>query len=201
MYSFISEVGGAFKMERISWEQYYMAQAHLLALRSTCTRLMVGATIVRDNRIIAGGYNGSVSGHTHCIDEGCYVVDDHCIRTIHAEVNALLQCAKFGVSTEGAVMYVTHFPCVHCAKAIIQSGIKAVYYAEDYKNHEYAIELFESSNIVVKQVELEEQILDLNSKEKLAFTAKLLEMLSKTDLPKETLQQLRDEASRLFTSS
>lgn len=188
-------------MERISWEQYYMAQAHLLALRSTCTRLMVGATIVRDNRIIAGGYNGSVSGQDHCIDEGCYVVDNHCIRTIHAEINALLQCAKFGVSTEGAEIYVTHFPCVHCTKAIIQSGIKTVYYAEDYKNHEYAIELLENSNILVKQVELEEPILDLKGKEKLAFTAKLLEMLSKTDLPDETLQQLRDEASRLFSSS
>ena len=121
------------EMNRISWEQYFIAQSHLLALRSTCPRLAVGATIVRDNRIIAGGYNGSISGGTHCIDEGCYVVDDHCIRTIHAEVNALLQCAKFGVPTEGATLYVTHYPCVHCTKALIQAGIQKVFYADDYK--------------------------------------------------------------------
>src|SRR5690625_2760189 len=125
-------------MERLSWDQYFMAQSHLLALRSTCPRLAVGATIVRSNRIIAGGYNGSISGGEHCTDAGCYVVDNHCIRTIHAEMNALLQCAKFGVSTEGAEMYVTHFPCVHCTKSIIQSGIKKVSYAKDYHNHPYA---------------------------------------------------------------
>lgn len=129
-------------MNRISWDQYFMAQSHLLALRSTCTRLTVGATIVRDNRIIAGGYNGSIAGGTHCIDDGCYVIDNHCVRTIHAEMNALLQCAKFGVPTDGAEIYVTHFPCLQCCKSLIQAGIKAVYYAEDYKNHPYALELF-----------------------------------------------------------
>ena len=82
-------------MERISWDQYFMTQSHLLSLRSTCTRLAVGATIVRDKRIIAGGYNGSIKGGVHCIDDGCYVIDNHCVRTIHAEMNALLQCAKF----------------------------------------------------------------------------------------------------------
>ncbi|WP_233149497.1 deaminase, partial [Staphylococcus aureus] len=91
-------------MERIKWEEYFMAQSHLLALRSTCQRLSVGATIVKDNRIIAGGYNGSVAGEVHCIDEGCLIEDGHCIRTIHAEMNALLQCAKQGVSTEGATI-------------------------------------------------------------------------------------------------
>ena len=85
-------------MERLKWDEY-MAQSHLLALRSTCQRLSVGATIVKDNRIIAGGYNGSVAGEVHCIDEGCLIEDGHCIRTIHAEMNALLQCAKQGVST------------------------------------------------------------------------------------------------------
>ena len=92
--------------ERIPWDQYFMAQAVLLSLRSTCTRLEVGATIVRDKRIIAGGYNGSVSGDVHCIDEGCYVVDGHCLRTIHAEMNALLQCAKLGIATAPAEVYV-----------------------------------------------------------------------------------------------
>ncbi|QGH34991.1 ComE operon protein 2 [Gracilibacillus salitolerans] len=148
-------------MERISWHQYFMAQSHLLALRSTCQRLMVGATIVRDKRIIAGGYNGSVSGSVHCIDEGCYVIEGHCVRTIHAEMNALLQCAKFGASTENAEIYVTHFPCLNCCKAIIQSGIKTVYYAEDYKNHPYAVELFQEANIHVEKVELDQHYITL----------------------------------------
>lgn len=149
------------KVERISWHQYFMAQSHLLALRSTCERLMVGATIVRDKRIIAGGYNGSVSGSVHCIDEGCYVIDGHCVRTIHAEMNAILQCAKFGASTEGAEIYVTHFPCLNCCKAIIQSGIKTVYYAEDYKNHPYAEALFAEVGVKAEKVELDQDSIQL----------------------------------------
>ncbi|MCO7126355.1 ComE operon protein 2 [Sporolactobacillus shoreicorticis] len=139
-------------MERLSWDQYFMAQSHLLASRSTCTRLIVGATIVRDKRIIAGGYNGSIAGGAHCTDEGCYMIDGHCARTIHAEMNAILQCAKFGERTEGAEIYVTHYPCVQCCKAIIQAGIKSVYFAKDYKNHPYAKELFEAAHVTVKKV-------------------------------------------------
>lgn len=140
-------------MERIQWKEYFMAQSQLLALRSTCTRLSVGATIVKDNRVIAGGYNGSVSGEVHCIDEGCYIENGHCIRTIHAEMNALLQCSKMGVSTESADIYVTHFPCIHCTKSIIQAGIKKIYYANDYKNHPYAIELLKKANIDTEKIE------------------------------------------------
>lgn len=94
---------------RIDWDQYFMMQAALLASRSTCQRLSVGAVLVRDKRIIAGGYNGSVSGDDHCLDAGCYLRDGHCVRTIHAEMNAILQCAKFGASTDGASLYVTDF--------------------------------------------------------------------------------------------
>ncbi|WP_088102540.1 ComE operon protein 2 [Halalkalibacter urbisdiaboli] len=186
-------------MDRISWNQYFMAQSHLLSLRSTCTRLMVGATIVRDKRIIAGGYNGSVSGGDHCIDEGCYVVDNHCIRTIHAEVNALLQCAKFGVPTDGAEIYVTHFPCLNCAKAIIQSGIKQVFYAKDYKNHPYAIELFQKANIAVVQVELEALMFEQQDKEKKEFTKVLLNHLEEAGVSKETVDLLAEKARALYS--
>src|SRR5690625_4460775 len=148
-------------MERISWDQYFMAQSHLIALRSTCERLTVGATIVRDKRIIAGGYNGSVSGSAHCVDEGCYMIDGHCVRTVHAEMNAILQCAKFGVQTDGAEIYVTHFPCLPCCKSIIQAGIKTVYYSADYKNHPYATELFKEAAVTVKQIPLEDQTITL----------------------------------------
>lgn len=141
--------------ERIPWDQYFMAQAVLLALRSTCTRLEVGATLVKDRRIIAGGYNGSVGGDVHCIDEGCYVVDGHCIRTIHAEMNALLQCSKLGISTEDSEIYVTHFPCLSCTKAILQAGVKTIHYLHDYRNNEYALDLIRQVGAEVHQVQLD----------------------------------------------
>jgi dCMP deaminase len=167
-------------MERIAWNQYFMAQSHLLALRSTCQRLMVGATIVRDKRMIAGGYNGSVSGSKHCIDEGCYVIDGHCVRTVHAEMNALLQCAKFGVPTEGAEIYVTHFPCLQCCKALIQAGIKTVYYASDYKNHPYAISLFTEAGVDTQQVALEEMIVDTHHQETRHLMEKVVDKLKQS---------------------
>lgn len=145
--------GWMINMERIKWKEYFMAQSHLLSLRSTCERLSVGATIVKDNRVIAGGYNGSVSGEEHCIDNGCLVVDGHCIRTIHAEMNAIIQCAKLGVSSEDATIYVTHFPCLNCTKSIIQAGIKQIYYADDYHNHTYAIQLLEQSGVHFERID------------------------------------------------
>jgi len=141
--------------KRIPWDQYFMAQSLLLSLRSTCTRLEVGASLVKDRRIIAGGYNGSVSGDKHCIDEGCYLVDGHCIRTIHAEMNALLQCAKLGISTEGAEIYVTHFPCLQCTKALLQAGVKTIHYLNNYHNDSYALELIQQVGGSVHQVTLE----------------------------------------------
>ena len=140
-------------MQRISWDEYFMAQSHLLSLRSTCSRLSVGATIVKDKRIVSGGYNGSIKGDEHCIDVGCKVVEGHCVRTIHAEINAILQCSKFGVGTEGATIYVTHFPCLNCTKSIIQAGIKEICYANDYRNNGYARELLEKSGVVVRKVD------------------------------------------------
>ncbi|WP_048600351.1 ComE operon protein 2 [Rubeoparvulum massiliense] len=137
---------------RITWDEYFMAQSRIIALRSTCTRLSVGATIVRDKRVIAGGYNGSISGDAHCLDVGCKVVDGHCVRTIHAEVNAILQCSKFGVPTEGAEIYVTHFPCLNCTKTIIQAGIKRLCYETKYRVDPYAEELLRNANVEVVQV-------------------------------------------------
>lgn len=137
-----------------------MAMAKVVSLRSTCTRLNVGAIIVRDNRIIASGYNGSVEDSAHCIDEGCYIINNHCVRTVHAEMNALLQCARFGVRTEGTEMYVTHFPCLQCSKHIIQAGIKKIYYESDYKNDPLALELLNEANVAVEQVKLSDVIVE-----------------------------------------
>ena len=185
-------------MSRISWHQYFMAQSHILALRSTCTRLTVGATIVRDKRIIAGGYNGSIAGGDHCIDNGCYVIDNHCIRTIHAEMNALLQCAKFGVPTAGAEIYVTHFPCLQCCKALIQAGIKAVYYAEDYKNHPYAIELFQQSGVEVEHVPYNQTSVDITLLEKKQLVEDMIKELQSANIDEEILHAFIEKKNQLF---
>ncbi|GBG93911.1 competence protein ComEB [Ligilactobacillus salitolerans] len=145
--------------ERIPWDQYFMAQAVLLSTRSTCQRLSVGAILVRDKRIIAGGYNGSVSGDVHCLDEGCYLVDGHCVRTIHAEMNAVLQCAKFGVASAGSEIYVTDFPCLQCTKMLLQAGIRKIYYLRNYHNDQYAVELLKRKEVEVQRVEIDEKYL------------------------------------------
>lgn len=141
--------------QRISWHEYFMAQAKLISLRGTCTRLYVGSVITRDRRVIAGGYNGSISGDAHCLDVGCKVVNGHCIRTIHAEQNALMQCAKFGVPTQGAEIYVTHFPCLHCTKLLIQAGIQHIYYETPYRMDEYAVQLLQQANVGTSQIEVD----------------------------------------------
>jgi dCMP deaminase len=138
--------------KRISWTEYFLVQAKIIALRSSCPRLTVGCVIVRNKRTIAGGYNGSIRGDVHCIDEGCKIRDNHCIRSIHAEANAILQCAKLGVPTDGAHLYATHFPCLNCAKLIIQAGITRVYYGEDYCKDEYALELFRKAAVTVTKI-------------------------------------------------
>lgn len=185
-------------MERITWDQFFMAQSHLLALRSTCTRLSVGATIVREKRIIAGGYNGSISGDEHCTEKGCYVVDNHCIRTIHAETNALLQCAKYGTPTNGADIYVTHFPCLPCSKSIIQAGIKNIFYAKDYKNHPFALELFEKANVDVVHVPFDEAKIDFLRDEKLHLALEMFNKLVSLGATKEELLPIEKKVNELF---
>ena len=95
--------------DRLSWQDYFMANAELISKRSTCDRAFVGAVLVKDNRIIATGYNGGVSETDNCNEVGHKMEDGHCIRTVHAEMNALIQCAKEGISTKGTEIYVTHF--------------------------------------------------------------------------------------------
>ncbi|MEK3991264.1 MULTISPECIES: ComE operon protein 2 [Robertmurraya] len=140
---------------RLTWDQYFMLNAHLISMRSTCNRLNVGSVLVKNNRIISTGYNGGISGDDHCLDAGCYVVDNHCLRCLHAEENAILQCALEGVSTKGSQIYVTHFPCIHCMKKILQAGITKIYYTHDYKNHEYCYHLLRISNVEAIKLEMD----------------------------------------------
>jgi len=121
--------------ERPTWDTYFMMMARdVIAQRATCNRRQVGAVLVRNKRILTTGYNGSPPGMPHCTEVGCWIVDGHCIRTIHAEQNAIVQAALHGVSTEGATIYVSAAPCINCAKLIIAAGIACVIYADKYTN-------------------------------------------------------------------
>lgn len=111
----------------------YAEIVKMLAAQSTCTRAEVGALMLKDSRIVSTGYNGSTPGQPHCKDEGCLVIEGHCVRTVHAEQNALLFCAKEGISTKGCEMFVTHSPCPICTKLLVQAGIKKVYYVKAYR--------------------------------------------------------------------
>ena len=115
---------------RKDWDKYFMDIAFMVSERSTCPRLHVGAVLVKNRRIKATGYNGSPMGLPHCDEDGCLMVNNHCVRTIHAEVNCLLEAAP--VEREGATMYVTHTPCPECQKLIITCGIKRVVYSTEY---------------------------------------------------------------------
>lgn len=122
-------------MKRKEWHRYFLNIATLVATRATCPRLSVGAVVVKDNRILGTGYNGSPSGTPHCIDDGCIIHADHCIRSIHAEVNALLSAMQ-ATDIRGATLYCTHRPCWECSKLIVQTGIAAVVYGSDsYKDN------------------------------------------------------------------
>lgn len=120
---------------------------------STCERASVGAVIVFDNQILATGYNGSPSKTDQCNEVGCYIEDGHCIRTVHAEINAILQCSKYGVSTNGAYIFVTHKPCLSCTKAIINAGIKKIFYLKDYSASPLREELIEQSYVELIKLE------------------------------------------------
>jgi dCMP deaminase len=121
-------------MTRVSWDRYFMNLAVQAATRSTCPRKHVGAVIVRDKSILSTGYNGSIRGAPHCDEAGCLMDNGHCVRTVHAEANALVQAARNGVRLEGAHIYVTASPCFHCFKLIANAGLSTVYYGEFYRD-------------------------------------------------------------------
>ena len=121
-------------MNRVSWERYFMNLAIQAATRSTCPRKSVGAVIVRDKTVLSTGYNGSLRGAPHCTEVGCLMENDHCIRTVHAEANALVQAAHNGVRLKGAEIYVTASPCFNCFKLIVNAGIRRVCYGEFYRD-------------------------------------------------------------------
>ena len=130
--------------ERLSWDQYFLTITRQVAERSTCARAKVGAVIVRDKNILATGYNGSPAGMPHCTDVGCLIyksqtpegtTEENCFRTIHAEINAIAQAAKNGHAIREADIYITHTPCIHCFKVLVNTGIRRIFYERPYKLH------------------------------------------------------------------
>jgi len=136
---------------RKSWDQYFMDQALLIKDRATCNRLHVGCLLVKDSRVLATGYNGSISGQEHCDEVGHLMYEGGCKRTIHAEMNALIQCAKYGVSSEGSIAYVTDYPCPDCMKSLNQAGVKKVIYKNGYA-HRYENDF--DQGMEIKQYEM-----------------------------------------------
>lgn len=118
--------------DRLNWDEYFAKIVSVTAERSSCHRLHVGCLLVKNNRIISQGYNGHLPGCKH----ESIVRNNHEQATVHAEQNAICDCAKRGVSCEGATAYVTHYPCIICCRLLLASGIKEIRYLEDYKNDE-----------------------------------------------------------------
>ena len=147
--------------ERPSWHQYFLTITRQVAERSTCLRAKVGAVIVRDKNILATGYNGAPAGMPHCTEAGCLVyqsrtpsgeLEENCFRTIHAEINAIAQAAKNGAAIRDADIYVTHTPCIHCFKVLVNTGIRRIFYDREYKRDTLA-ELLQNTDVKLERVE------------------------------------------------
>lgn len=120
--------------KRVEWDEYFMQIALQVSTRSTCDRKRVGAVIVRDRTILSTGYNGSIRGLAHCDDKGHLMDNGHCVRTVHAEANAIAQAAKHGVNVNNSSVYITASPCWTCFKLLANSGINEVVYGEFYQD-------------------------------------------------------------------
>jgi dCMP deaminase len=127
---------------RPDWDTYFMELALVAAKRSTCERKHVGAVIVRDKMVVATGYNGSIGGLAHCDDVGHMMEDGHCVRTVHAEANAIAQAARHGARVDGGSLYVTASPCWGCFRLLANAGIMVIYFSEFYRDQR----IFDAAN-------------------------------------------------------
>lgn len=121
--------------KRKSWDAYFLDISRMVAERSTCPRLSVGAVLVRDKHIISTGYNGSPPGDVHCEDVGCKMIDNHCVRTLHAEQNAIEHCL---VDTRHSILYITHNPCLKCFERAYEAGVRRIVYADGSYQADYS---------------------------------------------------------------
>jgi len=135
-------------MARPTWDRYFLNIAREVATRSTCPRRAVGAVLVRDRQILSTGYNGAPRNLPHCTEVGCLMVDGHCVRASHAEMNAIAQAALHGVSIKGATLYTTDKPCLICSKLLINSGVTKIVYTSEYPD-EIADQMLQGAGIEV----------------------------------------------------
>ena len=142
---------------RASWDEYFMNIARMVATRATCDRKHVGAVLVRDRTLLSTGYNGSIRGLGHCSEDGHMMEEGHCVRTVHAEANAIIQAAKNGVAIEGSDIYTTASPCWPCFKLIANSGVKRIVFGEFYRDER----IFEMSRTLgIELVDLQSSLRD-----------------------------------------
>ncbi len=138
-------------MARPTWDEYFMKLAMLASERATCPRMHCGCVLVKEREVISTGYNGSIPGDVHCEDAGCLVVDNHCVRTNHAEMNAIVQAARKGHTIDGATAYVTNMPCTTCAKALVAAGVKRVVVFSDYHST-LATDFFATAKVKIDKI-------------------------------------------------
>jgi dCMP deaminase len=138
---------------RPNWDSYFMKIAYAVSERSTCDRAFVGAVLVLEKRILTTGFNGSPAGQPHCDEIGHLLVEEHCVRTIHAETNAIIQAALHGISTRGCTCYVTHFPCINCTKVLINAGMSRLVYNVAYRIDGNALDFLGAANVEFDQLD------------------------------------------------
>lgn len=152
------------KYERPSWDEYFLKMVEMVGTRGTCDRGRSGCVIVKDKRILATGYVGSPVGIAHCDDVGHDMhtltkedgtVSRHCLRTAHAELNAIANAARSGVSIDGSILYCKMVPCYTCAKTIINAGIKRVVALKDYHGSKKSKELFKQAGVKLEIINKE----------------------------------------------
>lgn len=143
---------------RPDWDSYFMSIATATATRATCDRKHVGCLIVRDKQILSTGYNGSVRGLPHCDDIGHLMEEGHCVRTVHAEANAIAQAARSGAGVDGATAYVTAAPCWNCFRLLINAGIKRIVFGEAYRLDAKVVEVAEVSGVALVDLSRNAQV-------------------------------------------
>lgn len=135
-------------MSRPTWDEYFTTLCQVTATRSPCKKLQVGCILVKENRIIAQGYNGYLPGCAH----KQIIRDNHEVGTVHAEQNVVTDCAKRGVSSNEGVVYITHYPCLNCTKILCAAGIKKIKYINDYNNDHMCQEMMKMCNVEIEQL-------------------------------------------------
>lgn len=133
---------------RPTWDEYFKAIVQVTATRSPCERLHVGCLLVRDHRIVSQGYNGFLPGCDHI----SIVRDGHEQATVHAEQNCIADSARRGVSCEGCIAYITHYPCIMCCRLLLATGIRHIKYIHDYHNDELVAKLSSKMGVVIEQI-------------------------------------------------